>query len=277
MAPIRCTISSSSSTAAAASCWSTPTGTHGGFATANEAAQHATRPGDTIVFASAPPASVAITVTTDQNLDFTIPYNVPTTVSLTGTGSAHVTTGDGEDFVVTGDGSDTIHTGGGNDVVQTGGGDDAIVGGEGGGDDIYDGGSGNNTVSYPSATNSVSIDLNAFDRSAQSTLGGTTIGDLLGTAVPPYDADTAVGIAEGVDIGTDVLINIQNATGGQGNDTIIGNSGANVLSGGGGSDTIVGGGGTDTAAYTGHRCWRAPSRPPPRPIPRPSATRPAGR
>ena len=226
-----------------------PTG-HSGFADANEAAQAATRPGDTIVFA-APPPSVDITLNTDQDLDFTIPYDVPTTVSLTGTGSAHVTTGAGADFVVTGDGSDTVHTGGGNDVVQTGGGDDAIVGGEGGGDDIYDGGVGTNTVSYPSATNSVTIDLNTVDRFDQATLGGTTIGNLLGTAVPPYDAHTAVGYAEGVDIGTDVLINIQNATGGQGNDTIIGNSGANVLSGGGGSDSIVGGGGVDTATYTG--------------------------
>ena len=96
-----------------------PDGTHGGFATANEAAQHATRPGDTIIFASAP-ASVDITVTTNQDLDFTIPYDVPTTVTLSGTGSAHVTTGDGADFVVTGDGADTIHTGGGNDVVDAG-------------------------------------------------------------------------------------------------------------------------------------------------------------
>ena len=229
-----------------------PTGTGAnGFATLNDAVLASTQSGDTIIFATAPTGPVDITIDTDQDLDFTIPYDVPTTVSLTGTGSAHVTTGDGADFVVTGDGSDTIHTGGGNDVVQAGGGDDAIVGGQGGGDDIYDGGVGTNTVSYPSATNSVTIDLNTADRSAQSTLGGTTIGNLLGTAVPPYDAHTAVGYAEGVDIGTDVLINIQNATGGQGNDTIIGNSGANVLSGGGGSDTIVGGGGTDTAAYTG--------------------------
>ena len=58
-------------------------------------------------------------------------------------------------------------------------------------------------------------------------------------------------MAEGVDIGTDVLINIQNATGGAGNDTIIGNDIDNVLGGGGGSDSLVGGGGTDTAAYTG--------------------------
>ena len=135
-----------------------PDGTHGGFATANEAAQHATRPGDTLIFASAP-ASVDITVNTTEDLNFTIPYDVPTTVTLSGTGSAHVTTGDGHDFVVTGDGADTIHTGGGNDVVDAGAGDDDIVGGQGGGDDVYDGGTGGNTVSYPSATNCITVDL----------------------------------------------------------------------------------------------------------------------
>ena len=135
-----------------------PTG-HSGFATANEAAQHATRPGDTLIFAAAP-ASVDITVNTNEDLDFTIPYDVPTTVTLSGSGSAHVTTGDGADFVVTGDGADTIHTGGGNDVVDAGPGDDDIVGGQGGGDDVYDGGAGNgNTVSYPSATHSITVDL----------------------------------------------------------------------------------------------------------------------
>ena len=237
-----------------------PDGTHGGFATANEAAQHATRPGDTLIFASAP-ASVDITVTTTEDLDFTIPYDVPTTVTLSGTGSAHVTTGDGQDFVVTGDGADTIHTGGGNDVVDAGAGDDDIVGGQGGGDDVYDGGTGGNTVSYPSATNSITVDLRTADRSAQATIdadgpGGPnvdTIGDLLVAANhnPAYTPNMAVGYAEGVDIGTDVLINIQNATGGAGDDTIIGNDIANILSGGGGNDIIFGGAGTDTAGYTG--------------------------
>ena len=193
-------------------------------------------------------------MTTDQDLDFTIPYDVPTTVTLSGTGSAHVTTGDGADFVVTGDGADTIHTGGGNDVVDAGGGDDAIVGGQGGGDDIYDGGAGGNTVSYPSATNSITVDLNASTArrspwQARCWAQSDTIGDLL--SAPRYTPNMPVGKAEGVDIGTDVLINIQNATGGAGNDTIIGNDVDNVLSGGGGNDTIVGGGGIDTAAYTG--------------------------
>ena len=188
---------------------------------------------------------------TDQDLDFTIPYDVPTTVTLSGTGSAHVTTGDGHDFVVTGDGADTIHTGGGNDVVDAGGGDDAIVGGQGGGDDVYDGGTGSNTVSYPSATNSVTIDLNAIDRSRSEPASGGGHNRRPSHAAACYDAEHGGRLAEGVDIGTDVLINIQNATGGAGDDTIIGNDIANILSGGGGNDSLFGGGGTDTAAYTG--------------------------
>lgn len=55
---------------------------------------------------------------------------------------------------------------------------------------------------------------------------------------------------------------IDNANGGSGNDTIIGNAIVNVLNGGGGDDTIAGGGGndtiiggagTDTAVYSGSR------------------------
>jgi Ca2+-binding RTX toxin-like protein len=230
-----------------------PAGTFG-FANEDDAvaAGAGTRPGDTFVYAEVPP-SIEITLVTDEDLEFTIPYNdVPTEVHITGSGTAHVTTGSGDDFIATGSGNDTIHTGGGNDVVQAGGGDDGIVGGEGGGDDIYDGGPGINTVSYPSATHSVLIDLNLQDRFPQSTLGGTTIGALLGGVQPvPYDPHLPVGYAEGEDIGTDVLINIQNATGGQGNDIIIGNDQANVLDGGtGGNDTINAGGGDDIINYT---------------------------
>jgi hypothetical protein len=55
---------------------------------------------------------------------------------------------------------------------------------------------------------------------------------------------------------------IENATGGGGNDTLIGNAAANVLSGGGGNDTIRGfggndtidgGAGSDTAVFAGQR------------------------
>ena len=158
---------------------------------------------------------------------------MPTTVTLSGTGSAHVTTGDGADFVVTGDGADTIHTGGGNDVVDAGAGDDDIVGGQGGGDDVYDGGTGVNTVSYPSATHGITVDLRtSLIRSAQPTIDADGAADPMWTpsatcSSPPTTLLTRrtcrSATREGVDIGTDVLINIQNATGGAGDDTIIGN------------------------------------------------------
>ncbi len=60
----------------------------------------------------------------------------------------------------------------------------------------------------------------------------------------------------------DVRSYIDNATGGSGNDAIIGNAIANLLNGGGGNDTITGGGGndtinggagTDTAVYSGSK------------------------
>ena len=68
-------------------------------------------------------------------------------------------------------------------------------------------------------------------------------------------AGTATGVG-----GTTTFTSIENAFGGDGNDTITGNVGANVLvgnggndafTGGGGADMIQGGAGTDTASYTG--------------------------
>ena len=49
-----------------------------------------------------------------------------------------------------------------------------------------------------------------------------------------------------LDIGVDVLINVQSATGGSGDDTIIGNSFNNILNGGIGADSLTGGAGNDT-------------------------------
>ena len=125
---------------------------------------------------------------------------------------------------------------------------------QGGGDDIYDGGDpgpNGNTVSYPSAINGITIDLNArgplqISRRSEEPRSAPC------WALPyhAYDGHTLVGYAEGIDIGTDVLINIQNVTGGAGNDTIIGDGNANVLNGGAGNDNLSGGAGNDTFNYT---------------------------
>ena len=237
---------------------------NGGFATLKEAVEAATHPGDTIKFAETPTDPITVDVTdTNDDINVTIPYDVPTDIH-TGDGDNHIVTGGGDDNITTGTGDDTVKTGDGNDVVDTGGGDDTIIGGSGLGDDVYDGGPNADTVIYSSATNSITVDLNATPRSGQPVNGADgggpnpdTIGELLAAA--GHSETEAVGFAQGVDIGTDALISVENVVGGSGDDTIIGNGGANVLSGGGGDDTLTGGGGadtligdlgTDTAQYT---------------------------
>ena len=238
---------------------------NGGFTSLHDAIEAATLPGDTIVFAETPTDPITIDVTdTNENLDVTIPYDVDVTIE-TGDGDNHIVTDTGDDHVTTGTGDDTIKTGDGNDVVDAAGGDDTIIGGSGLGDDVYDGGPNADTVVYSSATNGITVDLNATDRSAQPVNGADgpggnpdTIGELLVAA--GHSPTEAVGFAQGADIGTDALISVENVVGGSGNDTINGNGGANVidggggddtLSGGGGNDTLAGGSGTDTAVYTG--------------------------
>ena len=88
-----------------------------------------------------------------------------------------------------------------------------------------------NTVEYSSATHNITVDLNEINRSGDPIIGG-----VLATA--SSSPDTAlVGYAQGQDIGVDVLINVQSATGGSGDDTIIGNSFNNILNGGIGADS----------------------------------------
>ena len=163
-----------------------------------------------------------------------------------GNGNNQITTGDGPDVIVVGSGDDIISSNGGDDhitigdgddIVNAGPGDDTIVAGEGGGDDVIDGFSGTDTVTYPSSTQDLAIDLRPTDRSATSTAGGGTVGDLLTNA--GYDPNLAVGLAWGADIGTDVLISIENATGGAGNDTFIGSTADNTFDGAAGNDQVI--------------------------------------
>ena len=74
---------------------------------------------------------------------------------------------------------------------------------------------GNDTVSYVSSTGAVTVLL-----ATQTVSGGDAAGD--------------------------VLFQIENATGGLGNDTLTGDGGVNVLSGGPGADTLDGGAATDS-------------------------------
>jgi hypothetical protein len=132
--------------------------------------------------------------------------------------------GRGDDLLVSGLGADNLVAGNGDDTLdtvdQTG---DAASGGNGddtflasGGGNVLVGGAGIDTVSFAGVTGSSVIDL-ARGQALQRALDGF-----------------------------DLLFQIENATGGSGNDRLVGNALRNVLLGSGGKDNMAGGDGDDT-------------------------------
>ncbi|MGV6847951.1 MAG: M10 family metallopeptidase C-terminal domain-containing protein [Marinibacterium sp.] len=118
-------------------------------------------------------------------------------------------------------------------TIQAGGGNDTIL--LGAGADTVDGGTGTDTVSYANATGNVGIRLNG------TTGWGAANGDTL-TAVENLTGsdfnDTLVGDGAGNFI-----------AGGAGNDTIYAKGGQDILVGGTGNDTMYGQGGSDVFAF----------------------------
>jgi Ca2+-binding RTX toxin-like protein len=117
------------------------------------------------------------------------------------------------------------------------------------GNDTLDGGADIDTASYTPATTSALVNLS----STSQTLNGTVV---------------AAGTARDGQGGTDTLVSIENVTGGNfadwiigstasntlsggaGNDSLDGADGNDILIGGAGNDTLTGGNGTDTLDYT---------------------------
>jgi Ca2+-binding RTX toxin-like protein len=126
---------------------------------------------------------------------------------------------DGNDSIQGGGGNDAIDGFGGDDTLDGGAGDDVLVGGDGA-DELL-GGAGTDTAAYFDKTQPVSLTLDGLAND--------------GTA------------GEGDFIGSD----IENLTGGDGNDTIIGDNAVNILDGGPGDDYLNGGGGDDALNATG--------------------------
>ncbi|WGD55342.1 M10 family metallopeptidase C-terminal domain-containing protein [Bradyrhizobium sp. CB1650] len=115
---------------------------------------------------------------------------------------------------------------------------------------VWDGG-GVDTYDLSNYTTNLSINLNP---GASSVFSSTQLANL------GYGHYAAGNVYNAYLYNDDARSYIDNATGGSGNDTIIGNAIANILNGGsgndtinggGGNDTIIGGAGTDTAMYSG--------------------------
>jgi Ca2+-binding RTX toxin-like protein len=145
--------------------------------------------------------------------------NVATDIEIIkgGLGDDHLTGSPGADTIFGGPGNDVIAGGAGNDILNGDAGNDVFDEGSGAnGSDAINGGAGIDTVSYASRTNDVTIALDAVAHSGE------------------------------LNENDKIALDVENAIGGAGDDTITGSTLDNVLDGGAGDDTISGGAGNDT-------------------------------
>jgi Ca2+-binding RTX toxin-like protein len=125
-------------------------------------------------------------------------------------------------IILAGSGSDRVSDGPGDQQIFLGGGSDVLN--QGRGADIVSGGSGTDTVSYQNRTSRVRVSLN-------------NLAD-----------DGRIGVVGEHD---NILGNVENVTGGERSDILIGNQSANVLQGRGGDDLLLGNGGDDVLRGNG--------------------------
>jgi Ca2+-binding RTX toxin-like protein len=145
-----------------------------------------------------------------------------------------------DDAVSMGDGLDLFHGGGGHDTANGGNGNDELIGEDGNdvlageaGDDFLDGNSGDDVLIGGAGSDTLRAGLGSDTASYAGSAGAVTV-------------NIAAQTASGGDAQGDTLIDIENATGGLGNDTLTGDGFANVLDGGAGIDAMTGGAGDDT-------------------------------
>jgi Ca2+-binding RTX toxin-like protein len=202
---------------------------------------------------------VVVSYTDDQGTVETL-TSAPTIV----TGDFYVGTSSVNTFTGT-NGQDIIAGLGNNDILNGLDGDDIFRYTIGDGKDIVDGGAGNDTLNILGTDNSESLSV-VFNGTPVSIIAGGTVTnvesvtvDLLGGIDTLFygstTADLTINLNTGVASGFTAIANIENVTGGFGNDIITGNSGNNtlrgefgndILDGGLGADSLIGGAGNDT-------------------------------
>lgn len=180
---------------------------------------------------------------------------------ITGNAAANTIYGNGgNDTISGGDGSDLIDGGQGNDLLKGGNQDDVLIGGDGddylkgeGGNDLLEGGEGFDTLAggagddnylfFAAIVNQVDTVLELVGEGSDT----LNFGALTTAVTVNLSSDTALATMDHriVQAATGQSANIENASGGSGNDQITGNAADNLLSGNGGNDSISGGGGND--------------------------------
>jgi Ca2+-binding RTX toxin-like protein len=138
--------------------------------------------------------------------------------NITGSNFDHITGLSIDNVLKGGKGNDVLTGGDGHDTLFGGADNDVLIGGKG--PDTMYGEDGNDTLSYVGSSAGVTVDLSR-------------------------------GVGHGGDAEGDAFKYVENVTGSQFNDTLIGDNGDNVLNGGRGVDTLIGGGGKDTFVFSG--------------------------
>ncbi|MDM0018336.1 peroxidase family protein [Variovorax saccharolyticus] len=183
----------------------------------------------------------------------------------------------GNDTISTGAAADIVNGGAGNDTINGGAGADTLNGNEGDDTFTYNIGDGNDTIDGGDGSDRVNILGAAGAQTLAVLLAGTAISTFAGASASNVESFTAnlgagndllnygatttavaVDLVAGTATGFTSISNIEDVTGGSGNDTLFAGAGANVLTGGAGDDTLTGGAGGDTlAGGAGNDTFRA--------------------
>ena len=166
-----------------------------------------------------------------------------------GGGNDTLTGGVGDDTLSGGTGNDTLNGSAGNDMLQGGDGDDTLNGGAN--NDTLIGGAGNDQLTGLGGNDIFLFDADkalGIDRVTEAGGGGTDAIDFAGTSA---GVALNLGLVGNQTVNGNLVINIsatqiENASGGDGDDILTGNGLANLLSGGAGNDSLAGGSGNDT-------------------------------
>ncbi|MEW6567040.1 MAG: calcium-binding protein [Chloroflexota bacterium] len=175
--------------------------------------------------------------------------------------------GDGSDSLSGAGGNDTLYGEAGNDSLSGGAGNDALDGGTGNdrltggaGNDTLDGGAGNDTLTGGAGDDALlgGPGNDTYSLNTRSALGTDTVTEAAGEGTDRlnFSGSTLPVVVELSAVGNQVvnanlILNltapqVENVTGGNGNDIIIGNDLNNNLSGGNGNDALSGGASNDT-------------------------------
>lgn len=171
------------------------------------------------------------------------------TLNLIAAQVENVTSGNGNDTLTGNTLNNSLSGGNGNDTLTGGAGNDSLNGGAG--NDTLTGGAGNDSLTGSTGDDTYSFNTDTAlgaDTIAESAGGGT---DTLTFNGSNNDVTVNLGTTGNQTANSNLTLNftsaqIENATGGNGNDTITGNSLSNYILGGNGNDALEGGAGNDT-------------------------------